>query len=173
MDSIFNRLLDLTDHYSQSLFSTIAIDIFKHHEIISITAINIFEQQSINSTMANDFLITSRKIGDQVPYPYVSTWNISCLVAMDFSPVEFTILVAISLNAILASTMVREISLRFSRQILSLPPFRERDNTPPLWIRYLLSFIGLVKHSAKIFTTDGQKDNIEFNREAIISRSLP
>ena len=89
MDSIFNRLLDLTDHYSQSLFSTIAIDIFKHHEIISITAINIFEQQSINSTMANDFLITSRKIGDQVPYPYVSTWNISCLVATNYSVVDF------------------------------------------------------------------------------------
>ena len=39
--------------------------------------------------MANDFLITSRKIGDQVPYPYVSTWNISCLVATNFSLVDF------------------------------------------------------------------------------------
>ena len=148
--------------------------------IISITAVDIFNHQSIKSQPQRSIswspvinLYHFWLIWPTIPLFIDLKHILPGCYGFFAGRILRTILVAISLDTIFASTMVREISLRFSRQILSLPPFREHDNTPPLWIRYLFSFMGLVKHSAKIFTTDGQKDNIEFNREAIISRSLP
>lgn len=62
---IFNRFFDQSDHFFQS-----AIDNFNHSDrhpqyyqsIISITAIAIFDHQSINSTIAINFWITSREL---------------------------------------------------------------------------------------------------------------
>ena len=62
---IFNRFFDQSDHFFQS-----AIDNFIHSDrhpqyyqsIISITAIAIFDHQSINSTIAINFWITSREL---------------------------------------------------------------------------------------------------------------